>query len=246
MKAMLLSEAGQETSGRVSRYLTFDLASGESISRQLTRALRRAIVTTRIKPGEMLSEQDIASTLGISRQPIREAIINLRELGLIRVFPQRGTQVLKISPKAVEDARFIREAVECAVVREAALKADFDDIYRLHDNIALQRRSLRIDDPEAFFDLDEDFHRLLAATAKRPSTWDFIEMVKPQVDRVRFLDLDDHHSQESNVAEHAALVEAVENHDPAKAEQAMQEHLRSVRKALLRIKTRSPDMFESD
>lgn len=246
MKATLLKEADQEMPEPVSQYLSFNVDSREPISRQLTRALRRAIITTRIKPGEMLSEQDIASALGISRQPIREAIINLRELGLIRVFPQRGTQVLKISPTAVEDARFIREAVECAVIREAALKADVSDICRLHDNLALQKHSLSVDDPEAFFDLDENFHRLLAATAKRPSTWDFIETVKPQMDRVRFLDLDEHLSQEKNVAQHIAMVEAVENHDAATAENIMREHLRAARKALLSTRARNPDMFEDD
>ncbi len=63
----------------------------------------------------MLSEQDIATRLGVSRQPVREAFIKLGEAGLIRVLPQRGTLVVKISRAAVEDARFIREAVECAV-----------------------------------------------------------------------------------------------------------------------------------
>ena len=71
--------------------LAIDLAPTEPIARQIARALRHAIVTMRIRPGEMLSEQDIATRLGVSRQPVREAFIKLGEAGLIRVLPQRGT-----------------------------------------------------------------------------------------------------------------------------------------------------------
>ena len=104
--------------------LAIDLAPTEPIARQITRALRQAIVTMRLRPGEMLSEQDIATRFGVSRQPVREAFIKLGEAGLIQVLPQRGTLVVKISRAAVEDARFIREAVECALVREAAGQPD--------------------------------------------------------------------------------------------------------------------------
>jgi DNA-binding GntR family transcriptional regulator len=107
----------------VTAVLAIDLAEAQPIARQVTRALRQAIVTMRLRPGEMLSEQEIATTLGVSRQPVREAFIKLGEAGLLRVLPQRGTLVVKISRAAVEDARFIRDAVECAVAREAAKRA---------------------------------------------------------------------------------------------------------------------------
>src|SRR3546814_10410480 len=83
-----------------------------------------------IKPGEMLSEQEIADRLNVSRSPVREAFIKLGEAGLVRILPQRGTLVVKISQHSVEDARFIREAVECAVAREAA---------KIRDPVALGR-----------------------------------------------------------------------------------------------------------
>src|ERR671918_331699 len=98
-------------------------ASREPMTRQVARTLRQAIVSMRIAPGEMLSEQDLAQRFGVSRSPVREALIKLSEAGLVRVLPQRGTQVVKISRKGVEDARFIREAVETAIVRDAAKKA---------------------------------------------------------------------------------------------------------------------------
>ena len=108
----------------------------------------------------MLSEQDLAQRFGVSRSPVREAFIKLSQSGLVRVLPQRGTLVVKISQAAVEDARFIREAVECAVVREAALKASPAMLAGLNDSLARQKRALRTKTTSEFLALDEEFHRL--------------------------------------------------------------------------------------
>ena len=91
-----------------------------SIAEQVFRTLRSSIVTMRLTPATALSEQDIADRLNVSRQPVREAFIKLSEIGMVRVLPQRGTFVVKISAKAVTDARFVREAVECAIARRAS------------------------------------------------------------------------------------------------------------------------------
>src|SRR5688572_3744580 len=163
--------------------------SREPMARQVTRALRQAIVSMRISPGEMLSEQDLAQRFGVSRSPVREALIKLSEAGLVRVLPQRGTLVVKISRSAVEDARFIREAVECAVAREAARLARPSHKLAIADCLTRQRRAARAHDAEAFFTFDEDFHRLLAETAERASSWRIVEEVKAQMDRVRFLNM---------------------------------------------------------
>src|ERR1044071_3238075 len=76
-----------------------------SSAEQVFRTLRESIVTMRLTPATALSEQDIAGRLKVSRQPVREAFIKLSEIGLVRVLPQRGTFVVKISVKDVADAR---------------------------------------------------------------------------------------------------------------------------------------------
>src|ERR1700743_552216 len=91
-----------------------------SIADQVFHTLRSSIVTMRLTPATALSEQEIADRLNVSRQPVREAFIKLSEIGLVRVLPQRGTFVVKISAKAVTDARFVRAAVECAIARRAS------------------------------------------------------------------------------------------------------------------------------
>jgi GntR family transcriptional regulator, rspAB operon transcriptional repressor len=227
--------------------LAIDLsASSEPIARQVAREVRRAIVTMRFKPGEMLSEQDVGRLLGVSRQPVREAFIKLGEAGLVRILPQRGTLVVKISRAAVEDARFVREAVECAVAREAAARGDAAGLAALQANLARQRRAVRAKDLEEFFVLDEEFHRLLAEAAGRPSAWRVVEDVKPQMDRVRFLSMPDATPLEVLYGQHAAIAEAIRSGDGAEAEAAMRAHLTEILRSLPRLAEQHPELFESD
>lgn len=230
----------------MSAALAIDLARSEPIARQVTRVLRRAIVTMRLRPGEMLSEQEIASRLGVSRQPVREAFIKLGEAGLLRVLPQRGTLVVKISLSAVEDARFIREAVECAVAREAARQAPRVILAALTQNLGRQRRTARTKDLTTFFALDEEFHRLLAEGAGRPLAWTIVEDVKPQMDRVRFLSMKDATPLRVLVDQHAAILEAVRGGDPDDAEAAMRAHLTEILRSLPSIAAHNPDLFEDE
>jgi DNA-binding GntR family transcriptional regulator len=228
----------------VSAALAIDLATSEPIARQLTRALRQAIVTMRLRPGEMLSEQDIATKFGVSRQPVREAFIKLGEAGLIQVLPQRGTLVVKISRAAVEDARFIREAVECAVVREVASQLSRAGLATLNDSLARQRRAAKAKDAESFFALDEEFHRRLAELAGRPSAWRVVEDVKPQMDRVRFIDMTDAMPMRVLIDQHGAIIAALKTGDPNAAEAAMRHHLSEILRSLPRVAQQHADLFD--
>lgn len=218
--------------------------SAEPIGRNVAELLRHAIVTMRLKPGEKLSEHDVARRLGVSRQPVREAFIKLAEAGLVRILPQRGTLVTKISMASVTDARFIREAIECAVVREAANHPD----PRLHTEIRgcldLTERAMEEQDAERFFALDEEFHQLLARAAGRPTAWRVIEEQKAQMDRVRYLDIGQAIPMRKVLEQHRIIADAVTAGDPAAAEAAMRDHLSEILRSLPRQAMAWPDLFE--
>ena len=139
-----------------------EVNSHEPVARRVFRELRNAIVTMGVRPGQALSEQEIATRLGVSRQPVREAFIKLSEAGLLTIRPQRGTFIVKISMKQVFDARFVREAVELAVVRRACAEMTPAGIEVLRANLEAQRKAATDLDPVRFMDLDEAFHRDIA------------------------------------------------------------------------------------
>ena len=211
---------------------------GGSIAEQVFRTLRSSIVTMRLTPATALSEQEIAGRLKVSRQPVREAFIKLSEIGLVRVLPQRGTFVVKISAKAVTDARFVREAVECAIARRASEgigKAAMDELRAILDATSARRRAI----PEAFFVLDEAFHRGLANAAECAYAWKVIEEAKAQMDRVRFLSLPDATPVGHLITQHQAILDAIAAGRAAAAEQAMKDHLREILKSLPRLVART-------
>ena len=165
---------------------------------------------------------------------------------MVRVLPQRGTFVVKISAKAVTDARFVREAVECAIARRASEglgKAEIDDLRAI---IADQRKAQRARDAEAFFVLDEAFHRGLANAAECAYAWKVIEEAKAQMDRVRFLSLPDATPVDRLIVQHQAILDAIAAGRGAAAEQAMKDHLREILKSLPRLARAFPEMFDDE
>lgn len=197
-----------------------------------------------LTPATALSEQDIAGRLNVSRQPVREAFIKLSEIGLVRVLPQRGTFVVKISAKAVTDARFVREAVECAIARRASEGIGEAAMDELRGILTEQRKAAR--DPDEFFVLDEAFHRGLANAAECAYAWKVIEEAKAQMDRVRFLSLPDATPVDHLITQHQAILDAIAAGRGSAAEQAMQDHLREILESLPRLSQAFPDVFEED
>jgi DNA-binding GntR family transcriptional regulator len=134
--------------------------------------------------------------------------------------------------------------VECAIVREAAAKATPLMLAELNASLTRQRRAQRSRPTEEFLALDEEFHRLLAETAGRPAAWQMIEDVKPQMDRVRFLDMAKATPRHAVIAQHAVIVEAIKAGDPAAAEAAMRCHLSEILRSLPEIAVQYPELFD--
>lgn len=212
------------------------------ITPQLTKRLRNRIIRNHLKPGDSISETEIAQVYDVSRQPVREAFIKLSHQGLILIRPQRRTVVSKIAYQDVLDARFLREAIEADIVRLLAKTRDDAVIGALRDQIEQQKR-VRADDPESFTRLDEQFHSMLAEAAGKAGTWGFVEGVKAQMDRVRFLSLADYPT-ELLVQQHTEIVDMVEARDLDRAEENARQHLRAMLDNLPSVIAANPDFFD--
>jgi GntR family transcriptional regulator, rspAB operon transcriptional repressor len=218
------------------------VAIGETVGPQVYRILREQIIQAELLPGERLSESDVAKTLSVSRQPVREAFIKLSEEGLVQVLPQRGTFVTRISVASVMDVRFVREAIEADIVRVVAEAPMPGTIEELRRQIAEQRKVPQ-HDRGAFLRLDEFFHRTLAAAAGKAYAWSVIESVKAQMDRVRFLSVDDMHVGRL-IDQHERIVEAIAAGDKAAAEEATRLHLREILNSLPEIARSRSELFD--
>jgi DNA-binding GntR family transcriptional regulator len=204
------------------------------------------ILTGRLRPGAALSETRIAEQHGISRTPVREVFQTLAKEGLLRIVPQIGTFVAPINLGSVNASQFIREALECRAVRDAADRAGRAQVAALKEQIAAQAKVIRSGDHVAFFALDETMHRLILEVSGHAGVWDLIASVKAQLDRVRYLSLEEQAWLAMIFRQHREIVAAIAAHDPTGAESAMQRHLRTVFAAIERIASAHAEFFEEE
>ena len=213
------------------------------ISPQIYERLRRAITTLAMLPSESLSEQDLAKQLGVSRTPVREAIIRLQDEGLIDVLPQRGSFVAPIRLRDVEEAQFIREALEVSVTRRLAANPSEEFLEGVRANLRLQELAVKDDHHERFLELDEAFHRSFCEAAGLPKSWRVIQNVKLQMDRVRYLSLPREGQLKFILKQHTELFDAIAKKQPDRSAACMSAHLQEVLRTVRNLSAERPDLF---
>ena len=185
-----------------------------SVRDQTLDTLRRRIISLQLPPGEPLSENELAQELGVSRTPVRESLILLREEGLVQVFPQIGSFVSLVDLGRVAEAQFVREAIECASLKDAGGGRRRDR--RAAGDPGSQRDAEASGDVEEFFRLDEDFHRELLRLAGHESAWTAVNSAKAHLDRARRLSLIDTRPVSTLIEQHTAVVDALEANNAPK------------------------------
>lgn len=213
-------------------------------SARIQAALREAILGMRLLPGTALSEKDVAESYGVSRTPVREALLRLAEERLIDIYPQVGTFVSRIRVDGLSDAMVIRAALERVTVRAAAERADGAARAELKDNLARQRATDRAGDLDAFHAADEDFHQIIARHAGHPHLWRVVKQEKVQVDRCRLLTLPQPDRRKRVMAQHGDIADAIAAGDADAAEAAMTGHLADVLPSIDDLRQAHPDYFE--
>lgn len=218
----------------------------QPVNQQIYRILRRDIVQCLIPPGTPLSEKEVSVRFDVSRQPVREAFIKLAETGLIQIRPQRGTYVNKISLAQVRNGCFVRQAIECAVVRRAVSLINDTQCYQMEQNLNQQRSAITRKQLNDFFLLDDEFHQQLAQIADCQLAWDTIENIKATIDRVRYMSLDHVSPPEMLLRQHYDIFAALEKRDSEEVERAMTVHLQEISESVQLIRQENRDWFSED
>lgn len=202
--------------------------------------IRELIVTGEEPPGALLSENDLALRLDLSRTPVREALLLLAQEGLVEVRPQRGSYVSLIDPGMVRQAQFIREAIEVASL-EACIENWTPESGTYVDRLLVAQEACTT--REQFYPLDEHFHRSLLAIAGHATAWTAVQSAKGHLDRARYLGLSGYRAISEYAADHRRVHEAVASGDLATAQRELRAHLRFVLDDLDRIQTARPELF---
>lgn len=207
------------------------------------RELHTAIVSMELTPGTPLNEKALTERFGVSRTPVREAIIRLVEDGLVDVFPQSGTFIARIPVALIPEAVIIRQALEGATVERAAAIATQHHVDALDEIIAQQEFFSERKNLGAFHESDDAFHEEIASIAGHPGIWQFLKPVKVQIDRARRMTLPSLGRMAHVIAEHKIIRNAIEIHDVASACAGMKQHLSAVEPDINELRKSNPDSF---
>lgn len=207
--------------------------------------LHEQIVTLHLKPGDRISEADIAAQFGVSRQPVRDAFSRLANLDLLLIRPQRATEVRRFSMRQIEKARFIRASIEKEVLRCAAAHCDASGEARLNDALADQQAAVDAKDVEAFGRLDYQFHEILCGIGQVDYAFEVILEEKSKIDRLCMLGIEKEQRVPELLDDHRAIAEAVISHDADAAIAAGMKHLSRLDTTIERITATNANYFES-
>ncbi|MBI3970752.1 MAG: GntR family transcriptional regulator [Chloroflexi bacterium] len=179
------------------------------LPRRVYAALRGAIRDLRLRPGQTVLEREVAAALGLSRTPVREALVLLEADHLVRLIPRKG---FAVTPVEVEEMRHIYEVVEGLEGVAVALAADRitrEGLADLDDAMRWQLAALEADDLVGWAEADETFHRLLLQASGNPHLERLMASYADHLHRARLYTLPLRPKPVRSAAEHRALVEAI-------------------------------------
>lgn len=212
---------------------------------QIFAALKAAILGMELPPGCALSEAELGTRFGASRTPVREALAQLRDAGLVTTFPSRGNFVTRLNADKVREARFLREALEVAAVARIVetgmapeVEADLTQCL-VRQQEAIDRGSAMLFQAE-----DDRFHQKLALATGYPRVARVLEHEKMQLDRLRVLSLRDRDHLDTLQIQHCQIFDALVARDMKLAISTTQSHLRSVLLVLAELTVSHAEYFD--
>ncbi|MGB9812917.1 MAG: GntR family transcriptional regulator [Thermovenabulum sp.] len=205
-------------------------------------ALREAIISGELKPGERLMEVQLAEEMGVSRTPVREAIRKLELEGLVVMVPRKGAYVAGLSMKDAADVFEVRQSLEGLAAALAAERITDEEIE------ALERILLEINDAAEKNDLnliiqkDAEFHNILFKASRNDKLVQIINNLKEQIDRFRIQSFENPGRLKKLVEEHKKIVEAISERNVEKAKKLAEEHIEKVENNVMNILRKQMDI----
>lgn len=209
------------------------LEAPERLADLVYETIRQSIMDKTLAPGARLTESGLAAQLGVSKTPVREALLRLRRIGVIEPDGVRGGRVISPSRSAIREAYEIREALEVFAVRTVAERVSGSDLERICDTAARSLAHAERGDQAGFREWDFAFHRAIAEAAANPRLKEMIEDVFTLIGTLRQRDFPDSRWPVDCAAGHVRMADAIARRDVAGAEEAAREHIRQVERYVL-------------
>ena len=203
-------------------------ASSSSIRQGTIHALRRAILSFQLKPGQRLVERELIERLGVSRTTLREALRELAAEGLVSVVPQKGARVCAPSLEDAVDLYEVRASLESLVVTRFVERASDEEVDALRGSVASYAAvARRTTDILALLSAKESFYEVLIKGARSHALQQLLESIKARVQTLRATSLSRPGRAAETVREMEGIVDAIAERDASRAAHLCAEHVRA-------------------
>ena len=204
----------------------------QSLSDRAYYAIRELIVTLELAPGSVVSERELMEQLGVGRTPVREALRDLAREQLVEVFPRRGIFVSGVEVGDIAGLSEVRLVLESKAARLAAERSN--DADRAETALLLDELSQTTakHDGRRLIDLDQRIHRHVYRCTHNPFLEATLEEYYVLTLRIWFLALDRVERLDDAIREHHAILEAIRDRDPDRAEEVMRAHVAGFERAM--------------
>ena len=207
------------------------------------RTLKDNIIRLELEPGSMVSENVLSSEMGLSRTPVREALIELSKVKIVEILSQRGCLISLVDYALVEESRFLRKTLECAILDIVCGAAQPAQLLQLQANVTMQEFYLQNHESDKLLELDDQFHEMLFAIANKMQTYHLMNSFTVHDDRIRIMALYAVKDLKS-VEDHRLIAQALADHDAAEAKRLMDKHLSRYKVEEQALRQRYPNYFK--
>ncbi|TMR06939.1 GntR family transcriptional regulator [Actinomadura soli] len=190
--------------------------------------LHDAIATRALSPGARLTEAGVAQQLQVSKTPVREALLRLRQVGLIEPDGLRGNRVIKRSEQVLRDAYETRQALEAFAVTAAAERGSDDALAHIRDLAEGSLTAAQAGDLDGYFGLDREFHAAIAEASGNQRIAGLIHDAATLMRALRHVEALAQAGIVASAYQHVAIAEALARRDEASAARHMRDHLAAV------------------
>lgn len=204
----------------------------ESLSKMAYDSIRDSILSGGWEIGELYNEKAIAADLGISRTPVREALLELATQGLVIFLPRRGIMVNRFTRRDVEEIFELRKAIELAAVEKVTKTSPPFDLIEIEESLLQQRKAAKEKDYLTFMEADRSFHTYFSKLTNNRRMIEILGNLRDMIHLMGYKALSAEGRASKVIDEHEKIFQAVKKGQPQKARQALAYHLNQSKKAV--------------
>ena len=217
-----------------------------STQEMVYRTLRDEILSMELKPGTVITTQDTATRLGVSRTPVREAFIRLQRECLLDISLQKATVVAPIDLNRVYQERFVRESLEIENLKKFIPAATETTILTMQLNVAQQIDAMREKRYEDYIELDNEFHQIAFRETGESLGLDIVRQMNGHYDRMRLLTAWEENIALNAIEEHTRFIGYIKEKDLERAQELIRTHLQNLWIVEKKLREQWSDYFKKE